>query len=57
MALPTANAPRAIAPTLVALRRDNTPKPQNSKSAQETTTIKRGHEIRLANCKDISKRV
>src|SRR5271169_3245653 len=56
-ALPTANAPTAVAATLVALRRESTPKPQNSSIAQETTITSSGHETGLASCSDISNRV
>jgi hypothetical protein len=57
MPLATANAPNASAPTIVAFRRERTPKPKNKSIAQETTTPISGQEIELASCKDMSSRV
>ena len=53
-ALPTANAPKPRATTVVGLMRESTPKPQKRISAQETTITTRGQETGLASCSEIS---
>ena len=57
IALATANEPRPSAAALVPLRPESTPKPQNSNIAQDTTMTSSGHEIGLASCSDVSRRV
>jgi hypothetical protein len=47
-ALPTANAPKPRATTVVGLMRESTPKPQKRISAQETTITTNGQDTGLA---------
>ena len=54
IAVATAKAPKASAPTLVRLRPDITPKPQNNRSSHPTTITTSGQEMELANCSDIN---
>ena len=48
IAVATAKAPKARATTLVRLRPDITPKPQNNRSAHPTTMTRSGQEIELS---------